>query len=83
MDWLKHPGADALVVLACMVTFWLANSASAFSAILNHLFPCAQDPSESFPCYGSVDVVIMILSVVIGTVFLVMTLWNAYQQFAR
>jgi len=66
----KSPTTAATMVVITVIMFYLANSKGVFGKIVNLFFPCEQDPTTSFPCYMGVDITVMIISVVIGVIFL-------------
>jgi len=71
MEFLKNPYIDAGVVIVCVVIFYFAGTGRYFGRFLYDRFSiCVQNPMNSFPCFGIYDIALMIVTVLIGLVFL-------------
>jgi hypothetical protein len=66
--------------LACVFLFLIANSSRSIGFFVNSYFPCAQDPRNSFPCYGWIDVGVMMITAVLFTVCTSIIVFNLYKQ---
>ena len=62
MHLFRNPTVLVLLIIASVVLFYLANSYSIASRIINMISPCKQDPINSFPCHGGYDVMLMVIS---------------------
>ena len=59
MIFIKDPYITIVLTLLCFAGIYLANVHNVFGKIVNKFFPCNQDPTSSFPCYGIYDVAAM------------------------
>ncbi len=76
MDNKKRIYLLTIVAIACVYIIWLANSARTFGVFINSLHPCVQDPMTSVPCYGLIDIGIMIVAGVILVLCVILILVN-------
>ena len=61
-------------MIACVCTIALANSAQTFGVFVNSFYPCVQDPLTSFPCYGGIDVGIIVIAFILFMFCVILTL---------
>lgn len=66
MNKTKIPIGIAL--LAAIIYFLELKSIISIGKLINHYFPCKQEPLNSLPCYGIYDIYFMVL---LGFVFVV------------
>ena len=59
-----------LAILSALV-FYFSNTKLFIGKLINHFFPCDQDPTTSFPCFAKWDILVMILMAGIFTVSVV------------
>ena len=76
MSFLKNPLILLSIIVVCLLIFYAANSLSFFGRTIQKFWPCEQDPTVSFPCYGSYDIIAMILSVLIIIVVVIILFIN-------
>ena len=70
MSFIRHPVFISLALILCVLIFYTANTGRVFGKFINKFFPCEQNLSNSYPCFGHYDVTIMILSFFIGVFLL-------------
>jgi fumarate reductase subunit C len=80
MYLLKNPIVLVFLIITCAVLFYLANSHSVASRIVNIISPCKQDPINSFPCHGGYDLMLMIISGILACSFIVMLAMHYIKQ---
>jgi hypothetical protein len=69
------------LLLVILIAFFLKqeNTHLYFGKAINSIFPCTQAAGNSFPCYGSWDMGLMVL----GFLFCVLLLISAIADFRR
>ena len=68
MKTLLNSYSASIVLVVCIIVFYLANNKNFFGEIINNFMSCVQDPASSFPCYGVYNITAMILAMVIGSI---------------
>lgn len=81
MEFLKNPYFVLAIIACCTVIIYLANTKSMFGKFINGIFPCTQNPENSFPCYGGYDLLVMFIAGVVGCIFIGILLFDIYQNF--
>lgn len=67
----------SIAILLTAVIFYLEITGTfSLGKIINHYFPCKQDPANSFPCYGVYDIYLML---VLAGIFVILALTVIYQ----
>lgn len=74
MNYFKKLYIPVIGTLLSVIAFQLANSAKTFGVLVNSLFPCAQNPINSFPCYGWVDLGVMVIVSILFVVCIILIL---------
>lgn len=80
MFLFKNPIIAVAMIALSAIVFYLANAKGLFGKVANWFFPCQQDPTTSFPCYMGVDITVMIISVVVGMIFVVALIISLMQR---
>jgi len=81
MELFKNPYIVTIVVVVCLIVFYLANTGRFFGKFVNKFFPCNQNPANSFPCFGQYDIAVMIVVAIIGVIFLGILVFDLYKLF--
>lgn len=79
----KNPYIVVIIIGICSFVFYLANTGRFFGKFVNKFFPCNQNLANSFPCFGSYDIVIMTVAAIIGIVFLGILVFDLYKLVRR
>jgi len=66
---LRNPYIAGVIIAICVAALYLENRSLLFGKLINRITPCAQDPSNSFPCFGMYDIAAMAVLVAIGLFF--------------
>jgi hypothetical protein len=74
MNYFKKIYIPVIVITLSVVIFQLANSAQTFGVLVNYFFPCIQNQTNSFPCYGWVDLGVMAIATIVFVVCIIIIL---------
>lgn len=70
-----------IVIVLSMVAFYLEMFESLYvGEIINRYFPCKQDPTNSFPCFGVYDMGFMALLVIIFVIVIIDIIFILYRS---
>ena len=69
--------------LVAGVFIWLDNKGTFFGGFINQLFPCAQNPDNSFPCYGVYDLGAISIALIVGVLSLSAALYYLIRRMIK
>ncbi len=78
MNIFKRARAIAIAALLPPIVFYIGNE-GIIGRLVNDIFPCVQEPMNSFPCYGVYDLFAMAFALIAGIVCLVLLAIHVYR----
>jgi hypothetical protein len=81
MEIIRNSYGILIILIVCATVFYLANSRNFFGKVIDSIFPCTQNPESSFPCYGTYDIIIMVIASVVGIICISILLYRVYRTF--
>lgn len=69
--------------VAILLIFLELTSKISIGKIINYIFPCKQNPANSFPCYGSYDIyfiAILIIFSIICAIYLLIKIIHKFRN---
>ena len=79
MEIFKNAYFVATSIVICVIIFYMASTGRFFGKFINKFFPCNQNPANSFPCFAGYDLAIMIISAIVGVIFLGILIFDIYK----
>jgi len=70
MNLLKRTYKLLLGIILCLIIFQIENTKMFFGFLINQIYPCREEPLNSFPCYSNYDFYLMFLVLLIGLILL-------------
>lgn len=72
MNLLRNSLLLIFLTIVAVTLFYLANSHSIASRLVNMISPCKQDSVFSFPCHSEYDIALMLISGILIISFIIM-----------
>jgi uncharacterized membrane protein len=72
---------ELLGIIACLLVVYVANTGRFIGKFISGFLPCSDAPGTSLPCYGSYDIIVMVLALVICAILVVRLGLTIYKIF--
>jgi hypothetical protein len=70
-------------IAASAALFSFANTGRYIGKSISVFFPCTDSPGTSFPCYGIIDIWVMVLALLTGLTFFISILVTTYHLLSQ
>ena len=67
-------------IILCLIIFQIENTEMLFGKLINGIFPCIENPTNSLPCYSNYDFCLMFLLLLIGLILLGILIFKINKQ---